>query len=74
MAIDTFSSEIPLVEATLAKTGFFVGDSMTVADILFLRISVPLFNFLLGPEQRAEIPAFTAWYEKMSNLPEVVGV
>jgi len=74
MAIDTFSKELPLVESTLAKTGFLVGDSMTVADILFFRISLPLFNFLLGPEQRAEIPAFTAWYEKMSRHPAVVGV
>jgi len=74
MAIDTFSSELPLVEATLAKTGFLVGDSMTVADILFFRISLALFNFLLGAEQRAEMPAFTAWYEKMSRHPAVVGV
>lgn len=68
------SKELPLVEGKLAKSGWCVGNDMTLADVLLWRIAMVLFSFVLGPDQRAALPAFTAWYEKMAKNPAVVKV
>jgi len=69
--IKAFSTELPLIEANI-KGDFLVGNDLTVADILVWRIAFALFSFVLGPDQRAALPKFTAWYEKMSMHPLIV--
>lgn len=60
----------------MAKQGskYFVGDNVTLADILFYRIFALLFNFGLGASQRASLPALTAWYERVYRDPLFTGV
>lgn len=75
-ALEFFSAELPKIEATLAKQGsaYFVGDEMTLADILFFRIFALLFNFVLGASQRESLPALTAWYQRIFRNPLFTGV
>lgn len=68
-----FSAELPHVESSLAN-GWLVGEEMTLADILLFRIAMVAFSFILGAEQRALFPNFTAWFEKMSRHSAVVDI
>lgn len=74
-SINDLGKELLMIEANLAAQTTFAGTKgYSLADILMFRICMPLFSFLLGPEQRAKLPATTAWYEKISRDDMVVKV
>jgi len=45
-----FSKELVAWEAHLAGHSHWVGNKMTLVDIILWRVCLPLFNFVMGPE------------------------
>lgn len=69
------SRVVDVLERTLSKQSFFVGEQFTLADINFMPYVAYLMN-TSGKEVVTSRPGFNAWWERVSNRPswkKVVG-
>ena len=51
---------------------WFVGDSITLADISIFNAMIIPFSLVLNPGFRKAMPEITKWFEKMSKLDDVM--
>jgi len=64
------------VDKYLAGRQFFVGDHVTLADILYASIIFLLFKLAVDPQLRAPLTHLQAWFDRCCALPhfkEVLG-
>jgi len=73
-ALAWFSKELGAWEAHLAGHTHWVGNNMTLADLVMWRVAFCLYSFVIGPDAQAALPNLTAWYGRMKDNEHVVAV
>jgi len=73
-AVKSIKDSAKMIDAHLKGKQWLVGSSLTVADVVvFGSLHLP-FSFVLDAGFRKAMPNVSAWFAKMSALPQVVKV
>jgi len=71
-AVKSIKETCKILDTHLKDKNWFVGNSITFADIHMFISLVPAFQLCLDGGFRKAMPELARWFEKMSKLPVVV--
>ena len=72
-AVKSIKETCKLLNAHLEGKNWFVGSSMTYADVSMFTSLASAFELCLDGGFRKAMPDLARWFEKMSKLPVIVG-
>ena len=73
-ALTAVKDVLRTLNGALKDKTFFVGERFTLADAAVFQAAFPPFTLVLDAGFRKAMPHVSAWFERMTKMPEVIKI